>query len=213
MQMQGESFLWLVRHAAVDGVDRVIHSANAPAELSDRAHLDAVRRHLPAKAASYASPARRTIDTARALGLDPLPMPEFAEQDFGAWTGDRHDDLAAGGEEGYAQFWQNPARSRPPDGESFEDQVARTRRGLLKLEVGPSILVVHSGTIRAALCIALDIDPEAALRFVIQPLSITRIDHLRNGWRVVSVNQSVPNLPEIGKREQRSDIEDGPDGR
>jgi hypothetical protein len=44
-------------------------------------------------------------------------------------------------------------------------------------------------------------------------LSITRIDHLRNGWRVVSVNQSVPNLPEIGKREQRSDIEDGPDGR
>jgi alpha-ribazole phosphatase len=73
--------------------------------------------------------------------------------------------------------------------------------------------VVHSGTIRAALCIALDIDPEAALRFVIQPLSITRIDHLRNGWRVVSVNQSVSNLPEIGKREQRSDIEDGPDGR
>src|ERR1700747_1484627 len=142
MQMEGEGFLWLVRHAAVGGGDGMIHSANAPADLSGRAHVDAVRRHLPAIAASYTSPARRTIDTARALGLDAVPMPEFAEQDFGAWTGHRHDDLAAGGEEGYAQFWQNPARSRPPGGESFEDQVARTRLGLLKLELGPSILVV-----------------------------------------------------------------------
>jgi len=187
--MEGESFLWLVRHAAAYGVDGLIHAANAPANLSDRAHLDAVRKHLPPKAASYASPARRTIDTARALGLDPVPIPEFAEQDFGAWTGRRHDDLAAGGEEGYAQFWQNPARSRPPGGESFADQVARVRQGLLKIAPGPATLVVHSGTIRAALCIALDIDPEAALRFVVQPLSITRIDRLRNGWRIVSVNQ------------------------
>ena len=54
------------------------------------------------------------------------------------------------------------------------------------------------------------IDVEAPLRFVIEPLSITRIDRLRNGWRVVSVNQSVHNLPEIATREQRSDTEDGP---
>jgi alpha-ribazole phosphatase len=55
-------------------------------------------------------------------------------------------------------------------------------------------LVVHSGTIRAALCIALDIAPAAALRFVIEPLSITRIERLRNGWRVASVNQNVEHL-------------------
>jgi alpha-ribazole phosphatase len=50
---------------------------------------------------------------------------------------------------------------------------------------------VHSGTIRAALCIALDLAPQAALRFVIDPLSFTRIDRLATGWRVVSVNQRV----------------------
>jgi alpha-ribazole phosphatase len=193
--MEGESFLWLVRHAAVRGIDGLIHAANAPADLSDRAHLDAVRRHLPPKTASYASPAQRTIDTARALGLDPVLIPEFAEQDFGAWTGRRHDDLAAGEEAGYAQFWQNPARSRPPGGESFADQVARVRQGLFKIAPGPATLVVHSGTIRAALCIALDIDPEAVLRFVIDPLSITRIDRLRNGWRIVSVNRKVLDPP------------------
>jgi alpha-ribazole phosphatase len=56
---------------------------------------------------------------------------------------------------------------------------------------GPSTLVVHSGTIRAALCVALDLTPQAALRFVIDPLSLTRIDRLATGWRVVSVNQRI----------------------
>jgi alpha-ribazole phosphatase len=48
---------------------------------------------------------------------------------------------------------------------------------------------VHSGTIRAVLAIALDLAPEQALRFVIDPLSLTRIDRLEEGWRVVAVNQ------------------------
>jgi alpha-ribazole phosphatase len=50
------------------------------------------------------------------------------------------------------------------------------------------ILVVHSGTVRAALAIALDLPPEVALRFAIDPLSLTRIDRVANGWRVVGVN-------------------------
>lgn len=189
--MEGENFLWLVRHAAVDDAGQIIHPPDAPVDLSDEAHLEAVRSRLPSKADAYASPARRTMDTARALGLHPVPIPEFAEQDFGHWTGRRHDDLATEGDGSYAHFWQDPARSRPPGGESFEDQVARVRLGFAKMKPGPATLVVHSGTIRAALCIALDIDPAAALRFVIQPLSMTRIDRLRNGWRVVCVNQQA----------------------
>ena len=51
------------------------------------------------------------------------------------------------------------------------------------------MLVVHSGTIRAVLAIALDLAPDSALRFVIDPLSLTRIDRLADGWRVVTVNQ------------------------
>jgi hypothetical protein len=37
--------------------------------------------------------------------------------------------------------------------------------------------------------IALDPSPDAARRFVIDPPSLTRIDHLEGGWRVVTVNQ------------------------
>ncbi len=206
--MKGESLLWLVRHAAVDGVEGSIHSFDAPADLRDRNHLEALRKVLPLNALCYASPARRTIDTARALGLDPVSIPDFAEQDFGDWTGRRHDDLAASGNEAYAQFWKNPAQSRPPRGESFEDQVTRVGEGLGKLAPGPATLVVHSGTIRAALCIALDIAPASALRFVIEPLSITRIDRLRQGWRVLSVNQKVFGRSDRTMRETGCDIDE-----
>ncbi|KYH00399.1 histidine phosphatase family protein [Bradyrhizobium sp. DOA1] len=189
--MESETFLWLIRHAPVDGIKGTIHAADAPADLGDFAQLQALRQRLPKDAASYASPSRRTVETAQALGLVPELMTEFSEQDFGEWTGRRHDDISAEGEEAYTRFWGDPARGRPPGGESFEDQVARVRLGLSRIGPGFAALVVHSGTIRAALCIALDLTPEAALRFVIDPLSLSRIDRLASGWRIVSVNQRV----------------------
>jgi len=187
--MSGSISFWLIRHAAVDGPKGTIWPMDAPADLSDRHSFDRLRVHLPSGAKAYASPARRTIDTAKALQLDPVLVAEFAEQHFGDWTGQRHDDLAASHDEAYARFWRDPARSIPPGGESFAEQVVRVERGLNRIQTGPAILVVHSGTIRAALAIALGIEPQAALRFVIDPLSLTRIDRLADGWRVVSVNQ------------------------
>lgn len=188
--MSENTIFWLIRHATVDGARGTIWPVAAPADLGDRASFDSLRAHLPKDAKAYVSPARRTVDTAKALQLDPVLVPEFAEQDFGEWTGRRHDDLAASGGEAYAQFWNDPARSLPPGGESFAGQIARVRRGLDRIEPGSAVLVVHSGTIRAALGVALDIEPEAALRFVIDPLSLTRLDRLNGGWRVKSVNQT-----------------------
>jgi alpha-ribazole phosphatase len=37
----------------------------------------------------------------------------------------------------------------------------------------------------------MGVAPENALRFVIDPLSLTRIDRLAAAWRVVSVNEHV----------------------
>lgn len=188
--MSETTSFWLIRHAAVDGPEGTIWPANAPADLRDRHSLDLLHTQLPRNAKAYTSPAQRTIDTAKALQLDPVPVPEFSEQHFGGWTGRRHDDLSAAGDEAYVRFWSDPARSTPPGGESFEDQVARVRQGIGRIESGSAILVVHSGTIRATLCIALDIEPQAALRFAVDPLSLTRIDRLGGGWRVMSVNQT-----------------------
>jgi alpha-ribazole phosphatase len=89
----------------------------------------------------------------------------------------------------YKDFWRSPASNRPPGGESFVDQIARVAGGLAMLPAGNVVLVVHSGTVRAALAIALDIEPDNALRFVIDHLSVTRIDRLNNSWRIVAVNR------------------------
>ncbi len=186
--MGPETKLWLIRHAPVDGPRGVIHGPDAPADVSDAAALAALKARLPAAAHAVCSPARRTCDTAAALGLDAVKQNAFREQDFGAWTGRRHNDLVAELGDAYRDFWQSPASNRPPDGESFVDQIGRTVNGLSALPAGETVLVVHSGTIRAVLAVALELSPDAALRFVIEPLSLTRIDRLDNGWRVVAVN-------------------------
>jgi alpha-ribazole phosphatase len=187
--MGTESTLWLIRHAVVDGPRGVIHGADAPVDIGDAVGLVALKARLPMKAYAVCSPARRTWETARALGLEPIKEAAYAEQDFGAWTGRRHDDLVLEFGDAYRDFWKMPASNKPPGGESFADQIDRTAAGLASLPAGDVVLVVHSGTIRAALAIALDLAPEAALRFVIDPLSLTRVDRLAQGWRVGAVNQ------------------------
>ena len=187
--MAAETKLWLIRHAPVDGPRGVIHAPDAPADLSDVAAFAALKARLPQGAFAVCSPSRRTSETALALGLAPVKQAAFREQDFGAWTGRRHNDLVAELGDAYRDFWKSPASNRLPGGESFVDQILRARAGLAGLPAGDAILVVHSGTIRAVLAIALDLAPDAALRFVIDPLSVTRIDRLESAWRVVAVNQ------------------------
>ena len=186
--MSEDNRLWLIRHAPVAGSSGVIHDSDAAADTSDEVAFAALRARLPAGATQFASPSLRTLQTAAALGLRPTGEPNFREQNFGDWTGRRHDDLARELGAAYHDFWRAPANSRPPGGESFADQIIRVRAGLASLPAGDVVLVVHSGTVRAALAIALEIDPEPALRFVIDPLSLTRIDRLTSGWRVICVN-------------------------
>ncbi len=193
--------IFLVRHAPVDGPRGVIHGLRAPVDLSDVAGLAALKAVLPVGAPTFCSPARRTRDTALALRLAPIMMDELREQEFGAWTGRRHDDLAVTEGETYRAFWQDPAHGTPPGGESFSDQVRRVAEGLARLPAGDVIVVAHAGTIRAALAIALEIAPAQALSFVIDPLSLTRLDRVAGGWRVGAVNRAyltapadVPNL-------------------
>ncbi|QOZ31332.1 histidine phosphatase family protein [Bradyrhizobium sp. CCBAU 53421] len=188
--MDRETHLWLIRHAPVDGPRGVIHAPNAPADLGDATAFAALKARLPAGAFAVCSSARRTSETAAKLGLTATEDEAFREQDFGDWTGRRHTEIERKlGAAAYRAFWQSPGTNRPPGGESFADQIARARTGLARLPAGDVVLVVHSGTIRAILAIALELAPEHALRFVIDPLSLTRIDRLENAWRVVAVNE------------------------
>jgi alpha-ribazole phosphatase len=122
--------LWLIRHAPVDGPRGVIHGPDAPADLGDAAAFAALKARLPGGALAVCSPARRTRETAERLGLVAVEQAAFREQDFGAWTGRRHDELERELGPAYREFWKSAASNRPPGGESFVDQIARASAGL-----------------------------------------------------------------------------------
>jgi len=185
-----ETHLWLIRHAPVSGPPGLLHDLQAPADISDVAALSQLGAQLPANRSAITSSARRAQQTARSLGLEPRVEPAFNEQDFGAWTGRSHDELRRAFGATYDDFWRAPATSRPPGGETFVEQIARVRGAIDALSAGDVIIVAHGGTIRAALAIALDIAAEAALGFVIDPWSLTRLDRLDGGWRIVAVNRA-----------------------
>jgi alpha-ribazole phosphatase len=185
----GVTQFWLIRHAPVDGPRGLIHDVDAPADVSDRAALSRLRSLLPKMHVAISSPARRARDTAAALGLVAAPDSAFGEQDFGRWTGRTHEDIRRDSAAAYDDFWRAPATNRPPEGESFVEQIARVKGGIAALPAGDVIVVAHSGTIRAALAVALELPPDAALSFVIDPLSLTRLDRLEKGWRVAAVNR------------------------
>ncbi len=125
-------------------------------------------------------------------------IPQLAEQDFGEWQGLTYEELQGSRAGDFHRFWHAPAHETPPGGESFVAVIERVSRSIQRLVDTYSgrdiIAVAHGGTIRAALALALDLDPEAALAFTIENCSITCIDRIDgpgmgHGWRVVRVNQ------------------------
>jgi alpha-ribazole phosphatase len=123
---------------------------------------------------------------------------DLAEQHFGAWQGLTYDELRQTRNGDFHRFWHAPAYQAPPGGESFVaviERVARAIHRLVAAYAGRDIIAVaHGGTIRAALALALGLDPEAALAFSIDNCSLTRIDRIDgpgmgHGWRVATVNR------------------------
>jgi len=193
---------WWIRHAAVtsDG-GRIYGQTDIECDVSDREAFSALAEILPRNAVWVASNLKRTQMTARAIreaGLaapEPIVEPALAEQHFGTWQGRVRDEVYAERHD-WRGFWLAPAHAAPPGGESFVDLIRRAQAAILRLNESHAgrdiVAVAHGGTIRAALAIALRLDPEMALAFSTDNLALTRIDHIaqREGeaWRVGGVN-------------------------
>ena len=121
---------------------------------------------------------------------------DLAEQHFGDWQGLTYVEIAEKHGDNHL-FWLAPPEQRPPGGESFVDLRDRTVKSIDRLTEehrGRDIVATaHGGTIRAALAHAFDLHPEAAVRFEIDNVSITLIEHFEqadpdHAWRVAFVN-------------------------
>jgi len=206
----GTTRFWLIRHALVDREARRTVYGSLDVALcaedlaANRASYQALARRLPEEAAWYVSPLSRTTGTAQAIfeagyGERPLRVePRFIEQSMGEWHGLQHHEVTGKLRQAAHKFWSLAATEQPPGGDSMLDVCARVGHALDEMAVEhegrDTVIVGHGGVIRAALSHALTIHPDNALRFSIQNLSVTILEHIEGHWRVVAVNE----MPQVG---------------
>lgn len=197
---------WWVRHAPVPNPEgRCYGQQDKDCDVSNEALFRHQASLLPQGAVWLTSGllrARRTAETLGAHGADVgAPMivePRFNEQHFGDWQGRTYVDIRATNNH---LFWLSAPAERVPGGESFVDLFDRTRAGILdhtQRHRGRDIVAVtHGGTIRAALAHGMTLDPEQAVRFEVDNVSVTLIEHFEHAdpahaWRIVYTNL-MPN--------------------
>ena len=135
-----------------------------------------------------ASPLRRTLQTAQAvgnlLGLEVRLEDGFRECAFGEWEGLTFDQVRAGWPDELAGWLGNPAVA-PPGGESFVDvrkRVLRARDQVLARYPRGSVLVVtHVTPIKVLVADALEASLSALYRMELSPATLTEVQWFESG--------------------------------
>ena len=194
---------WWVRHAPVrnDG-GNIYGQSDIACDTSDREVFEAVSKILPRDAVWYASNLMRTHQTAEAIWATGFPRPAamiqeaaFAEQHLGQWQGMNRKAFVASRPVG--SHWFADINEPAPGGESFMDLYNRVSAAIARINAevaGRDVIAVgHGGTIKAAVGLALDGQPDKGLAFDIDNCSVTRLDHFasrdHSNWRLPMVNQ------------------------
>ena len=116
---------------------------------------------------AYASPMKRTMETARLVvaphGIDVTPVDGIREIAHGRWEGKTREDVEREFPEEYNRYEHDPFSFAPVDGESGLQVTARALPALLKI-VGDHcdqqiVIVSHKATIRLLLSSLLGFDP------------------------------------------------------
>jgi alpha-ribazole phosphatase len=202
---------WLIRHALVAAEERVALYGNRDVAVCEvtmagqRSAYVALGQRLPPQAEWFVTPLSRTVLTARAIFEAGYPEAELTvepgliEQNFGALQGIENAVLHQHVRMPPHDFWPVSHEERPHQGESFGEVIDRVSAVLQRLadEHGDAdlVLVCHGGVIRAALAFALGVGADAALRFSVGNISLSRLERRGLAWRVVSANETMAGVP------------------
>jgi len=206
-----ETRFWLIRHAIVAENERahlygVRDVQLCPDSLVAQAPMyQALAALLPRPAVWGCTPLLRTRRTAEAIFAAGYPAqelfvePGLIEQHLGELQGVHRSDVPALLTLPAHPFWPLGATELPPGGESFAEVIPRVGAALERLaraHAGRDVVIVsHGGAIRAAVAHGMRIGTEPALHLSVQNLSLTRLDRVRQGWRVECVNVLPPGSP------------------
>jgi alpha-ribazole phosphatase len=191
-QAGGETRLVLVRHAEPEASAMGRCYGKLDVALSAEGHAQARRladwlRGLPLDAV-YASPRRRTTETAEALGRPVRVEEDLREIDFGLFEGRPYEEIERDYPDLFRQWMETPTRVEFPGGESFLRMKQRVLACVDRLRArhdGQTIaLVAHGGTCRIVLAEALRMADEDVFRLGQQYTGVSVVRYL-GGFPIV----------------------------
>ena len=162
--------VYRVRHGAtkLSAEDSFAGSTNVDLSDEGRAQASRLAERLAEDeiAAVYASPMKRTVDTATIIGkphgLVPVPRDGLREIDHGHWEGLRRADVEKQFANEYTAWEADPFTFAPKGGESGVNVLARALPALREIVLaheGKKVLVVsHKATIRLVISSLLGFD-------------------------------------------------------
>jgi phosphoserine phosphatase len=195
--------LLLVRHGHVEGIQPERFRGRTDLALTPEGQQQAVAtagsiasRWHPAIV--YTSPLRRCVRTgseiAGACGTELAVREDLNDLDYGNWRWQLHTEVRAKWQELFDRWLTAPHLVRFPEGESLQDLIARTanvvRMVLERHSAETVVLVSHDSGIRAILLQLLDQPISAYWRLSPAPCSISEVDLLAHGARIIGINET-----------------------
>jgi len=195
-----ETNIWIIRHGEPEAgaQGRCYGRLDVGLSLEGRKQLERVADHLRSEplAAIYASPLRRTMESATILGRHHSCGVEILagarEFDFGDFEGLSYDEIAQSYPEIYRDWMEKPTETQFPNGESFEymrTRVVETAEFLRSRHANQSVvLVTHGGVARIMLAEALELSSTNIFRIAQRYAAINRIRYMNAYPSVELVN-------------------------
>jgi broad specificity phosphatase PhoE len=173
--------IWLVRHGHTEWSASGRHTSHTDVPLTDDGRAAAVALAPRLAAHDFAivlvSPASRALETARLAGFADADVDgDLRERDYGQLEGATTAEIRARGP-GWRDWsvWTGPV----PDGETLADVATRARRVLARCDTagGAALLFGHGHQLRILAAVAVDLDPAAGARLVLDPATVSIIGH------------------------------------
>lgn len=212
--------VFLVRHGATSltAEDRFAGSTDVPLSPEGRRQAGSLAERLRGEevTAIYASPMRRTLETAGILaaphGLQPVAEPALREIDYGRWEGLTRSEVETKFRSEYAIWDEDPFTIAPAGGESGLNVLNRAlpvMRRIVERHRHRSVVVVsHKGTNRLLISSLLGFDVRGYRdRLDQSPAALSILDFMnevRPRLRLFNDVSHYEGIPERVLREQLS---------
>lgn len=178
------SRITLVSHSSTSATNAGAFPVDEPLDARGVARAASVRGRLSRSVRVLSSPASSCLQTAEALGLDPVVEPALADWDLGRWRGRTLDEVAAA-EPGAVTAWLSEPGATPHGGESHVVLLARVADWMGSVpDDGHTVAITHGAVVRAAVLDVLAAPPAGFWRIDVAPLTATELRGGPGRWTV-----------------------------